>query len=237
MTPVLAPTRLPRSNRPPGIPPPATLSSANTYMQRISSTKPSCETRKHSQADQRRPVTCTNSTGVRPGMRAGRPTRRGQPHAHQGSELWKYREVELSGLEPLTSCMPCRAISSARIPGSLVPARQAKCSVWLGPVLTARVWGRSHLVCHWLSVPHQGGETPDKQRQHRQPHTLPHQRPVDRTIKRSEPNLTAHSRAAASASGLGAAGAGELPWCGGRASGWGDDAAHPGARVPEVPRD
>jgi hypothetical protein len=26
--------------------------------------------------------------------------------AQQGSELRKYREVELSGLEPLTSCMP-----------------------------------------------------------------------------------------------------------------------------------
>jgi hypothetical protein len=29
-----------------------------------------------------------------------------KPHAQQGSELGKYREVELSGLEPLTSCMP-----------------------------------------------------------------------------------------------------------------------------------
>jgi hypothetical protein len=97
-----------------------------------------------------------------------------------GCSNYMVDQVELSGLEPLTSCMPCRPISSAQIPGSLVPARQAKCSVWLGPVLTARVWGRSHLVCHWLSGPHQGGETPDKQRQHRQPHTLPHQRPGDR---------------------------------------------------------
>ena len=29
------------------------------------------------------------------------------PRAQQGSELRKYRGVELSGLEPLTSCMPC----------------------------------------------------------------------------------------------------------------------------------
>jgi hypothetical protein len=33
---------------------------------------------------------------------------------------------------------------------------------------------------------------------------------------------------------LGAAGAGELPWCGDRAPGWGDDAARPGARVCDV---
>ena len=33
---------------------------------------------------------------------------------------------------------------------------------------------------------------------------------------------------------LGAAGVGELPWCGDRAPGWGDDAAHPGARVCDV---
>ena len=33
---------------------------------------------------------------------------------------------------------------------------------------------------------------------------------------------------------LGAAGAGELPWCGDRAPGWGGDAARPGARVCDV---
>jgi hypothetical protein len=49
--------------------------------------------------------------------------------------------VELSGLEPLTSCMPSRPISSAGIPGSLVSARQATCVAWLGPALAARVWG------------------------------------------------------------------------------------------------
>src|ERR1039458_10085293 len=59
--------------------------------------------------------------------------------------------VELSGLEPLTSCMPCRPISSVRLAGSPIPARQAACVVWLGPVLAVRVWVRSHLVCHWLS--------------------------------------------------------------------------------------
>jgi hypothetical protein len=60
-------------------------------------------------------------------------------------------QVELSGLEPLISCMPCRPISSAPIAGSLVPAREATCGVWLGPGLAARVWGRSHWACHWLS--------------------------------------------------------------------------------------
>src|ERR1035438_4583769 len=62
------------------------------------------------------------------------------------------KTVELSGLEPLTSCMPCRAILSAGIPGSLVPARQATCVVWLGLALAAKVWARSHLACHWFSV-------------------------------------------------------------------------------------
>jgi hypothetical protein len=47
--------------------------------------------------------------------------------------------------------MPCRPISSAGIAGSLVPARQVTCGVWLGPALAARVWVRSHLVCHWLA--------------------------------------------------------------------------------------
>jgi hypothetical protein len=69
-------------------------------------------------------------------------------------------QVELSGLEPLTSCMPCRPISSGGIPGSLVPVGQATCSVRLVLVLAARVWVRSHLICHWLSGSHQGGETP-----------------------------------------------------------------------------
>jgi hypothetical protein len=68
--------------------------------------------------------------------------------------------VELSGLEPLTSCMPCRPISSARVAGRPVLARQATCGVWLGPALAARVWVRSHLACNWLSGSHQGGETP-----------------------------------------------------------------------------
>ena len=87
--------------------------------------------------------------------------------------------VELSGLEPLTSCMPCRPISSATVAASLVPARQATCGVWVGPALAARVWVRSHLVCHWLSGPHQGGETHDKQRPHRRPHSPAHQQPGD----------------------------------------------------------
>ena len=37
---------------------------------------------------------------------ATRLTRWHCPDAQQPSELRKYREVELSGLEPLTSCMP-----------------------------------------------------------------------------------------------------------------------------------
>lgn len=31
-----------------------------------------------------------------------------------------------------------------------MPLARATCVVWLGPALVARVWGRSHLVCHWL---------------------------------------------------------------------------------------
>src|ERR1039458_950340 len=46
--------------------------------------------------------------------------------------------------------MPSRQISSARVAGRPVPARQATCGVWLGPVPIARVWVRCHLVCHWF---------------------------------------------------------------------------------------
>src|ERR1039458_9536071 len=94
--------------------------------------------------------------------------------------------VELSGLEPLTSCMPCRPISSVRLAGSPIPARQAACVVWLGPVLAVRVWVRSHLVCHWLFRPHHGGETCGKQRLHPWPNTLPDQGPSDSR----QPHLT-----------------------------------------------
>ena len=70
--------------------------------------------------------------------------------------------VELSGLEPLTSCMPCWPISSARVAAGPVPARQATCGVWLGPAplqgsgcvvtgfpgLTKEVW----LTARWADL-------------------------------------------------------------------------------------
>ncbi len=117
MTPVLAPPRLPTEQSASRNPPSAILSSANTCMQMISSTKPGCETRKHSPSERRRPVTCSNRTGERRGGALAGPMRRCQPHAQQGSELRKYGEVELSGLEPLTSCMPYKLRPSPHVAG------------------------------------------------------------------------------------------------------------------------
>jgi hypothetical protein len=54
----------------------------------------------------------------------------------RGMTFWL---VELRRFELLTSCMPCRPISSAQIAGSLVPALQATSGVRLGLVLAARV--------------------------------------------------------------------------------------------------
>jgi hypothetical protein len=39
--------------------------------------------------------------------------------------------VELSGLEPLTSCMPCRPVPSGHVVLGPVPGGQAGSSVWL----------------------------------------------------------------------------------------------------------
>jgi hypothetical protein len=50
--------------------------------------------------------------------------------------------VELSGLEPLTSRMPSRAISSVWRAFSPVSTRDTLWGVCLSPVLAARVWVR-----------------------------------------------------------------------------------------------
>ena len=49
------------------------------------------------------------------------------------------REVELSGLEPLTSCMPCRPIPYDTVAGRPAPARQATCGVRRSPALAIAV--------------------------------------------------------------------------------------------------
>ena len=59
-------------------------------------------------SEPRRPVTCRNRTSERRGGALVDQRAMANPQAQEGSELRKYREVELSGLEPLTSCMPCK---------------------------------------------------------------------------------------------------------------------------------
>jgi len=58
--------------------------------------------------------------------------------------------VELRGLEPLASCMPCLANRSGIVRDSQVRPGQSKSAVWLGPEPTGAVWARSHLVSHWF---------------------------------------------------------------------------------------
>jgi len=61
-----------------------------------------------------------------------------------------WENVELKGFEPLTSCMPCLAVPSGYVSLSRVTAGQGDGHVWLSLAASTVVWGRCHLVCHWL---------------------------------------------------------------------------------------
>ncbi len=58
--------------------------------------------------------------------------------------------VELRGFEPLTSCMPCLAVSSDGIALGRITAGQTDIGVWVRRAVSAVAWGRCHLICHWL---------------------------------------------------------------------------------------
>ena len=58
--------------------------------------------------------------------------------------------VELRGFEPLTFCMPCLAVSSGGVSLGRITARQGDGLVWSGLAASVVLWGRCHLVCHWL---------------------------------------------------------------------------------------
>ena len=66
------------------------------------------------------------------------------------SELREHPKVELRGLEPLASCMPCLASLSGIVRGSQDGAGQNRSVVWQGPVSSGPGWPCSHLVSHWL---------------------------------------------------------------------------------------
>jgi hypothetical protein len=66
--------------------------------------------------------------------------------------------VELRGLEPLASCMPCLTNPSGMVRDGQVRAGQSRFAVWPRTEPTGVGWARSHLVCHWLSGLTTGGE-------------------------------------------------------------------------------
>jgi hypothetical protein len=59
-------------------------------------------------------------------------------------------EVELRGLEPLASCMPCLANPSGIVRGGQGGAGQNRFDIWRGPESTGMDWARSHLVSHFI---------------------------------------------------------------------------------------
>ena len=65
------------------------------------------------------------------------------------SDQREHRKVELRGLEPLASCMPCLANPSGTVRDGQGRAGQNRSAVWYGPEPTGVDWARSHLVSHW----------------------------------------------------------------------------------------
>jgi len=70
--------------------------------------------------------------------------------SQRASDLAKYLEVELRGLEPLASCMPCLTNPSGMVRGGQDGAGQSQFLVWHGLESTGVGWTRSHLVSHWF---------------------------------------------------------------------------------------
>src|ERR1700722_13204970 len=91
------------------------LNSENAGTQGPGEVPSTCGTRKHSPSEWRRPVTCSNRTDECRGGALVDQRAVANPQAQQARGLRKYREVELSGLEPLTSCMPCGIRQSALV--------------------------------------------------------------------------------------------------------------------------
>ena len=60
-------------------------------------------------------------------------------------------QVELRGLEPLASCMPCLISRSGIVGGGQVRADQNGSAVWQRPEPSDMDWTRSHLVSQWPS--------------------------------------------------------------------------------------
>jgi len=65
------------------------------------------------------------------------------------SDLREHPKVELRGLEPLASCMPCLTNPSGMVRGGQVRTDQSGAAVWQRPEPTGVDWDRSHLVSHW----------------------------------------------------------------------------------------
>src|SRR5262249_49648156 len=59
------------------------------------------------------------------------------------------QNVELRGLEPLASCMPCLTSSSGMVRDGQGHAGQTRFAIWPGQESTGVGWARSHLVSHW----------------------------------------------------------------------------------------
>ena len=69
-------------------------------------------------------------------------------------DLGKHQIVELRGLEPLASCMPCLTNPSGVVrDGQSCPGPYCF-AVRRQPAPDGMVWARSHLVSHWVSGPH-----------------------------------------------------------------------------------
>src|ERR1700722_19272639 len=66
------------------------------------------------------------------------------PRPREGPLTW----VELSGLEPLTSCMPCTARTSGTVGLGGIPGGQRDCTVRPGPAAPAGGFLRCHLISH-----------------------------------------------------------------------------------------
>ena len=63
------------------------------------------------------------------------------------------KPVELRGFEPLTFCMPCIPVSSDHIALGPIAAGESGFNVWGRLAQSGGIWGRWHLVRHWISGP------------------------------------------------------------------------------------